>query len=147
MRLASAVLAAVFATAGCGSQAQPPPASHTVAKRPPTRKDVIEAVMASHAVKLSVHPSCRGVGTDKADTTIGAYLSGFLAALENPAEKNYIETSVTEARSDIAGPVWRCEFTIRHAAGEEEWGWGVRFDVRRDNGKVVPQSFFCTGAG
>jgi hypothetical protein len=128
----------------------PPPATtpgHLVAHRPPTRKDVIEAVLASQAVKLTVHPACAGVGTEATDTTIGGYLSGFLAELEDGNAKNWLETKVVDAQTAAGAAVWRCELTIRHAAGEDEWGWGVRFDVRQDDGRVVLDSFVCTGAG
>ena len=120
------------------------PAGFTVRHKPPERKDVIEAVLASHAVPLSAHSSCKNVGTDADDKTIGAYLSGFLSELEKPEDRNSITTRITEAD---AKAVWRCELMIRHAAGDDEWGWGVRFDIRQSDGKVIPESFVCLGAG
>ena len=103
--------------------------------------------MASQAVKLTVHPSCQGVGSEETDTTIGAYLSGFLAELGNRDETNWLDTKVESARTTEDVPVWRAELMVRHSAKEDEWGWGVRFDVRQDNGTVVPESFMCIGAG
>jgi hypothetical protein len=120
------------------------PAGFTIRHKPPERKDVIEAVLASYAVPLSTHSSCKNVGTDVDDKTIGAYLSGFLAELEKPGDRNSIATRVTEADNKT---LWRCELMIRHAAGDDEWGWGVRFDIRQSDGKVIPESFVCLGAG
>ena len=117
-----------------------------VEHRPPARKDVIEAVLASEAVKLTVHSSCMGVGTEATDATIGAFLSGFLAELEDGG-RNWLETSVVEAQSEAGVAVWRAELIVRHSSPEDEWGWGVRFDVRRADGVVDPESFLCIGAG
>lgn len=136
-----------LALAGCSRPADVPASPHVVAHRPPTRKDVIAAVMASQSIELTVHPSCNRIGTDETDTTIGAYLSGFLAEFENKDAGNWLETKVDTAQSDTGVPVWRSEMIIRHSAGEDEWGWGVRFDVRQDDGAVVPSSFVCIGAG
>src|SRR5687767_3931536 len=119
----------------------------TIRNKPPQRKDVIETVMASHAVPLSVNSSCANVGTTPGDATIGAYLSGFLKEFENSGAKNWLETKVNEAKDARGNAVWRCEFTVRHSAGEDEWGWGVRFDVGQADGRVIPESFICTGGG
>jgi hypothetical protein len=119
----------------------------TIRHKPPERKDVIEAVMASHDVPLSVNSSCANVGTTRGDATIGAYLAGFLAELSKPDEKNWLETKVASEKDATGAAVWRCELTVRHSAGEDEWGWGVRFDISQSDGRVVPGSFICTGAG
>jgi hypothetical protein len=138
---------ALLALAGCSSvdkPATPPP--HVVKHQPPSRKDVIGAVLASQSLSLTVHSSCKGVGTDRADTTIGEYLSGFLAEFASGG-RNWLDTNVAEAQGDDSAPVWRAELIVRHADSEDEWGWGVRFDVRRDTGVVDPSSFRCIGAG
>jgi hypothetical protein len=119
---------------------------HVVEHRPPSRKDVIAAVLAHESVSLAVHASCMGVGTETTDSTIGAYLSGFLAELAD-GDRNSLETSVVEAQSDAGVAIWRAELIVRHASADDEWGWGVRFDVRRDDGVVDPRSFLCIGAG
>ena len=103
--------------------------------------------MASHAIPLSSSPSCANVGARAGDSTIGAYLSGFLAALDKPSGGNSLQTKVTDTKDDRGTSVWRCEFTIRHAAGEDEWGWGIRFDIGQSDGRVIANSFVCTGAG
>ena len=148
MRLRRAVPGiALFALVSCGGAGVSDTMSpHVVEHRPPSRKDVIEAVLANESVRLTVHSSCMGVGTEATDSTIGAYLSGFLAELAND-DRNWLETSAVEAESTTGVAIWRAEFIIRHASTEDEWGWGVRFDVRRDDGVVEPQSFLCIGAG
>ena len=103
--------------------------------------------MASHDVPLSVSSSCANVGTQPGDKTIGAYLSGFLGALDGPDAKNWLETRTSEAKDQSGSAVWRCELTIRHSAGEDEWGWGVRFDISQADGRVRPESFTCIGGG
>lgn len=139
-----AALCMVLALGGCARGA---PDAYVVAHRPPGGKDVIAAVLASESVKLSVHPSCEGVGTEAADATIGEYLSGFLSELSSPDGGNWLETSVENARSAAGVDIWRAQLFVRHSEGEDEWGWGVRFDIRQADGAVDPQSFQCLGAG
>ena len=160
-------IAAAAALAACGSQ---PPASSSsassakpgiaaespapaalpavhVVHRPPSSKDVIDAVIASGGVPLTVSPTCANVGTEPSDATVGRYLAGFLAELSSPDRKNWIETHVEPGRSDSGDPVSVCTFTIRHEDGDDRWGWGVRFEVRSSDGLVLQDSFTCTGAG
>jgi len=123
------------------------PAAFHVAHRPPSAKDVIEAVIASASVPLSVSPTCANVGTEPTDTTIGRYLAGFLAELSSPTKKNWIETKVEPGRSAAGDDVSICTLTLRHEDGDDRWGWGVRFQVRSSDGLVLTDSFTCTGAG
>ena len=109
---------------------------------PPTPKDVIDALLASSDVPLSVDPSCGTAGTEPGDKTIGRYVSGFLAELSNPEARNAIETSM-EPQSGV----WLCRVMIRHAQGEDIWRWGVQFSVRQKDGVVDRASFRCLGAG
>jgi hypothetical protein len=44
---------------------------------------LIEAVLASHQVSLKVSPTCNNVGTEPSDATIGRYLAGFLAEMQD----------------------------------------------------------------
>jgi hypothetical protein len=131
--------------------AQPAPAPTStevrVAHQPPTAKDVIDAVIASGSVPLSVSPTCANVGTEPSDATIGRYLAGFLAELSSPSKKNWIETTVEPGRSPTGEAVSICTLTLRHEDGDDRWGWGVRFHVRSSDGVVIPSSFVCTGAG
>ena len=123
------------------------PAVVKIANLPPTPKDVIEAVIASGSVPLSVSPTCAKAGTEPTDATIARYLAGFLAEMSAPDKKNWIETKVEPGKSAAGEDVSICTLTLRHQDGDDRWGWGVRFHVRSSDGVVLANSFTCTGAG
>lgn len=125
----------------------PAPGSVHVAHRPPTPKDVIDAVIASGSVPLSVSPTCANAGTEPSDATIGRYLAGFLAEMSASDKKNWIETKIEPGKSAAGEEVSTCTLTLRHQDGDDRWGWGVRFHVRSSDGLVLANSFTCTGAG
>lgn len=154
------VAAAALALASCGggsrSTADQAPrtadgnresAAVHVAHQPPTAKDVIDAAIASGNVPLSVSPTCASVGTESTDRTIGRYLAGFMAEMQSPDKKNWIETTIEPGKSDKGEPVSICTLTLRHEDGDDRWGWGVRFLVRTSDGLVLHDSFTCVGAG
>lgn len=149
MRLRAATLTAAMVCVVACQQSPPPDPSNlpTIRNKPPQRQDVIKAVLASGNIPLTVHSSCNNVGANPADATISEYLGGFLAAMDKPDEKNWIETRIVEAQGAAGASVWRCELTLRHSAGDDEWGWGVRFDIDRENGRILRSSFNCIGAG
>jgi len=118
-----------------------------VAHQPPTPKDVIDAVIASGSVPLSVSPTCANVCTEPSDATIGRYLAGFLAEMSASEKKNWIETKIEPGKSASGEEVSICTLTLRHQDGDDRWGWGVRFHVRSSDGLVLASSFTCTGAG
>lgn len=126
--------------------ASPQPEVH-VAQQPPSAKDVIDAVIASGSVPLSVSPTCQNVGTEPSDATIGRYLAGFIAEMSSPDKKNSIETQIEPGTSASGEPVLICRLTLRHVDGDDRWGWGVQFHVRSSDGLVLRDSFTCTGAG
>lgn len=146
MRALALTTLAVCLASCLRAPAERPAEGFAVRHKPPERKDIIEAVLASHDVPLSVHSSCSDVGTTPGDATIGAYLSGFLAAQDKPSGNNWLETKVTPEKDAAGSDIWRSELTVRHSAGEDEWGWGVRFDIRRSDGRVVRESFVCIGS-
>jgi hypothetical protein len=148
------ILAGALAVASCGASSSPRDTAggrtqHEVriAHQPPTAKDVIDAVIASGGVALNVSPTCNNVGTEPSDSTIGRYLAGFLAELSSPDKKNWIETQVESGTSATGEPVSICRLTLRHMDGDDRWGWGVQFHVRKSDGLVLADSFTCTGAG
>lgn len=118
-----------------------------IGHRPPLPKDIIDAAISSGPVDLSVSPSCRNVGTEPADRTVGRYLAGFLAELSKPQGANWIETGVEPGKSSEGAAIWTCRILIRHVDGDDRWGWGIRFDVRQSDGLVIRGSFTCVGAG
>ena len=149
------LLPGVLLLASCGATGPrdqqkavaPAPKEVHVAHRPPTAKDIIDAVIASGGVSLNVSPTCRNVGTESTDATIGRYLAGFMAELSAPDKQNWIETNVEPGTSATGEPVSVCRLTLRHVDGDDRWGWGVQFHVRQSDGLVLADSFTCTGAG
>ena len=135
------------AAGNAGGNGAPVQQQVRVAHQPPTAKDVIDAAIASAGVKLSVSPTCKNVGTEPSDATIGRYLAGFMAELSSPEKKNWIETTVESGTSAAGEPVSICTLTLRHLDGDDRWGWGVQFHVRKSDGLVLAHSFTCTGAG
>src|SRR5882672_6427236 len=65
-----------------GTPTPAPPGAVHIASRPPSPKDLIEAVLASHDTTLKVSSTCASVGTEPTDATIGRYLAGFLAEMQ-----------------------------------------------------------------
>ena len=108
---------------------------------------MIAATLASAHVRLDVSSTCRDVGTEASDATIGRYLAGFMAEMSSPETPNWIETRVTEGATPDGEPAWICAMTLRHRDGDDRWGWGVQFLVRQSDGLVIADSFTCTGAG
>lgn len=140
------LLSAGFALA-CDSP-RPPAGAPSIAPlvirakaRPPSPKDVINAAFESAAVPLAAHDSCRNVGTEPTDSTLGHYLSGFAAELDPDDGKNGLVTSVEETASG-----WVCRLMIQRRAGEEVWSWGIEFEFGKD-GILKPDSYRCVGAG
>lgn len=157
MRRPGALAVAALAALGCGcglaprTQQREQSAAHEIAvhigHRPPLPKDIIDAAISSGQVDLSVSPSCRNVGTEPADRTIGRYLAGFLAELSKPQGVSWIETGAEPGKSPEGEAIWTCRMLIRHVDGDDRWGWGIRFDVRQSDGLVIRTSFTCIGAG
>ena len=125
----------------------PTPGPIRIAHLPPSPKDIIDAVIASGNVPLSVSPTCASVGTEPSDATIGRYLAGFLAELSSPAKKNWVETKTAAGRSSAGEDVSVCSLVLRHEDGDDRWGWGVQFQVRTRDRVVLADSFTCLGAG
>jgi len=146
-----AIAAAAALAAACAGGPHPTSPSATaafvVSHRPPTGKDVIDAVLASAAVELAVSSTCNNVGTEPTDRTLGRYLAGFMAEMARDDASNWIETEVAQGVAADGQAVWICKLTLRHRDPVDRWGWGVMFHVRQRDGAVLDRSFTCTGAG
>lgn len=130
------------------SSADPAPAHPVrIEHLPPSDKDLIHALIRSAEVPLTVDPSCRFAGTERSDSTIGRYISGFLAALDDPSNSNSILTSLVDGPGGGASPLWTARVMIGQNAGELVWQWGVEFSVSKRDGTVDAASFRCLGAG
>lgn len=111
---------------------------------PPSTKEVIRLLLASHRVKLAVHPTCHGVGSDLQDRDLGDYLAGLLAEYTQGEGQNRLEVQSEPSERPDA---WRCTVNLTRRDGEEVWSWGVSFLVRKRDRKVLPDSYRCLGAG
>lgn len=150
MRVLAAGLAIVAALAAGGCQPARREAAETayrLRRLPPQPKEIVAGMFAISQTPLTVSPLCAGVGTEADDTTIGHYLSGFLAELSDPEAKNAVKTSAEEGKSETGEAVWVCRVMIQHAQGEDIWNWGVEYSVRAADGVVLPGTVRCLGGG
>jgi hypothetical protein len=117
-----------------------------VSTLPPTDKSVINAMLLSAKIPLRVDRSCHGVGTSFSDVTLGEYLSGFLAELNDPEGHNYVQVEIApDARTADDG--WLARVWLGKSQGEDEWAWGVEFFIRAQDGVVDSASYRCIGGG
>jgi hypothetical protein len=72
-------------------------------------------------------------------SAIGDYLAGFMAHMQ--AGRNSVQ-----AQCRPHGKLDRCELWLKHADSEDEWAWGIGFDMD-SQGKPDPSSVTCLGAG
>ena len=111
----------------------------------PDVKQIIRALLTIQDVKLSLSKSCKDVGSEFSDSTIGDYVSGLLAQLNEDGGKNWVAASCSKSLS--ARQSWDCKVSIGREAGEEVWVRGVDFRLEADRISVVKNSIQCTGAG
>jgi hypothetical protein len=145
---------AVVALPGCGDAAarsgEPraavaaPATSLAAADSAPSPQAVLRALLASTSVPLTADSSCAGVGTSPDDRTIGDFLAGFLAEYGDSTGTNWVRVA-SEPVNEAGERRWRHTVVLHRRAGEDVWGWGVRFDVRAADRQVVRASFRCLG--
>jgi hypothetical protein len=111
----------------------------------PGAKQIIRALLTIQDVRLSLNNSCKNVGGEFSDLTIGDYVSGLLAELNKDEGKNWIEASCR--KSSTGRQSSDCKVSIGRQAGEEVWVRGVDFRLKADHLSVVKASIQCTGAG
>ncbi len=99
----------------------------------------VRAAMALRDVPLSIHPTCSGAAPQLPAKTIGDYLSGFLAVMDDG--RNRI---TTRCQSTSRGS--NCELWLKHADDEDEWGWGIAF-LMDEKGQPTRSSVRCLGSG
>ena len=108
----------------------------------PSQKEVLGALMKNLEIKLNDAKHCEGVGVEQTDRTVGDYLSGFWAFHANETGKNWLDISTTSTGKGR----YLAKVMIYRKDGEENWGWGVSFELDSSN-KVNRGSFGCLGAG
>lgn len=114
----------------------------------PSAKQVIRAALAAGDIPLSIHPSCRGVGSEQTDANLRDYMSGLLANFTEPGAQNSIEVSAKPAQAH--GPKserrWDCRIVFSHVPGQDPFRYGIQFQMR-PGGTVVRESVRCIGGG
>lgn len=113
----------------------------------PSRKEIIRVLLRNGAYPLSGDPSCSGVGTEPKDTDVIDFLSGFIAEQDKPDGGNWIEASASPTQEANGERLWQSNVVIRHAQGDDVWGWGVSYKMRGRDHSIVPGSIRCTGSG
>ncbi len=99
----------------------------------------IRAALQLRDVPLRVHPTCRNAAPILPARSIGDYVAGFLSHMDSG------RNSVTTACQPRPGG-HRCDLWLKHADEEDEWGWGIRFDMDR-RGRPRATSVRCLGSG
>jgi hypothetical protein len=99
----------------------------------------IRAALQLRDVPLRAHPTCRNAAPVLPARSIGDYLAGFLANMDKG--RNTV-TAACQPR----GAGQRCELWLKHADEEDEWGWGIGFDVDR-GGQARKGTVRCLGSG
>jgi hypothetical protein len=138
--LTHGVMAVCIALAGAvepAAYAQPTP--QAAANSELRSFQAIRAALQLRDVPLRVHATCKNAAPVMPARSIGDYLAGFLANMD--AGRN----SVTTTCRPVA-PGQRCELWLKHADDEDEWAWGIRFDMDRQ-GRPRPASVRCLGSG
>lgn len=107
-----------------------------------SEKDILTALMKNLDVLLKNAAHCDGMGTDENDRTIGDYLSGFWSFHTSKKGKNWLDINTTKSAKGL----YLAKVMIYRKDGEENWGWGVSFELD-GNKKVKRDSFTCVGAG
>jgi hypothetical protein len=128
------------------NNAAPAPATYD-ASTSPSRKEIIRVLLKDGGFPLSGHPSCSGVGTDPNDTDLIDFLSGFIAEQDKPDGGNWIEATASPTQEVNEERLWQSHVVIRHAQGDDVWGWGVSYQMRGRDHSIVPGSIRCTGSG
>lgn len=105
----------------------------------------VRGVFKAAGLSLTSVPSCRGVGLTRDARTVGDFFGGTLAQFANrPASGPIL---LVEARSGRAGRQWvPVQVTLHKAEGEEEWNWGLRFEVTA-RGPLSIRRVSCLVAG
>jgi hypothetical protein len=139
-----ALAALLFVLTGCAAS-QPMVTSEVhIRHLPPDKTDIIEVLIRSEGVPLTVDRSCSSV-SDIKDGTVGRYTSSLISYLKE-GETNWVEVTVVPRRAP-AGMYWRATVMFHIALDSEDpFNYGVQFLIRQSDGLVVPSSFSCPGA-
>ena len=139
-----ALAALLFVLTGCAASQQMVTSEVHIRHLPPDKTDIIEALIRSEGVPLTVDRSCSSV-SDIKEGTVGRYISSLISYLKE-GETNWVEVTVVPRRAP-AGMYWRATVMFHIALDSEDpFNYGVQFLIRQSDGLVIPSSFSCPGA-
>jgi len=113
---------------------------------PPAPRQMIRALLANGDIPLSVHSSCKGVGSTPSDVNLRDYVSGLLANFTEPDGRNSMVTAAKAVKGADGGLRWECRVEFVHVADGDPFKYGVMFQMRQ-NGSIVRDTVRCTGGG
>lgn len=115
----------------------------------PTRFEIFAALLANAQLPLSLGRHCQGVvgAPLKRPPTLGDWVAYNLSVLEGG--KVRLPASCTPAGTTTRGRIWDCQvgFSVTNPKTQLFWTWGVRFQLRDHQRRLVPRSLVCTGSG
>ena len=105
----------------------------------PDTEEILDVLLRSEAVSMSVHPSCHAIAEAEGIETIGAYV-GALLARQTEGGENWTSARIrAEVKPDEM--LWLAEVTFRGSLKES----GIEFLIRPSTRRVIPESFRCAG--
>lgn len=116
-------------------------------------KEALRYLLHGHTIPLTVNASCKTVGMDFSDKTIGDFMSGMLSQFvyaKGANSKNWITASCRKSpKSSKTDPIRDCEITFHQARLEEEtlWAWGFKFSARKRHNTIIQSTLQCLTAG
>jgi len=108
----------------------------------PSDQEVIAMVFASHAIPLSIHPSCKSVGTSEEDKNLGQYIAGLMAYM-NEDMNNRLTVNVEDMPEKEK---WLARFMLSQEKDETVWRYGLEFSISKKTGLLDKKSYRCIGA-
>jgi hypothetical protein len=128
----------IFALLLAGCVVHEPPPEVRVDHLPPENADIIEALMRSGDIPLSVHPLCEELAGPKANT-IGEYTAQLLAMQVEGGDNDVW----SETGDGYVEGFWEADVVYSSGTKDERNHWGVRFLIRKSDGLVMRESFRC----
>ena len=137
MKITALVTTTGLLLAGCALH-EPTAPEVRVDHLPPENLDIIEALVRSGDIPLSVHPLCEELAGPNAKT-IGEYTAQLLA-MQVEGGTNDVWAGTGDGY--VEG-FWEADVVYSSGGEDERNHWGVRFLIRKSDGLVMPDSFRC----
>jgi hypothetical protein len=115
----------------------------------PTRFEIYAALLANAQLPLSTGRHCKGVvgAPLTRPPTLGDWIAYNLSVLEGGTVR--LPAACRPATTPTRGRLWDCQvdFSVIHPKAQLFWTWGVRFQLRDHQRRLVSRSLMCTGSG